>query len=318
MARRRRAERTIGTRAVAPACSRHRRSARPGSGRAVAGLSSTRPMHTRVSIAAPVARSADLTSWTGLPLALRAGRARLGPDLLVEEDRVRRLSELARVTAEPSGRSGRRIEYRMLNGVRQPADTHLDGLRPPLRADRDGAGARSAGRRPRPLGHVHVRPPGLRHRLSRGRRGPPRRGRFPDPGPGRRPRTDRAAGTPGSCARAPGDWVVLPPELAHVTIDLGAGPLVFSDVIDRRATRHLRRRRRCPRASAGTSRRTGGCAPTRATSTRRGSRRSRAEDWSGPRHGRLYEVFRDDPARLSWLSEPGPVPVTWRPACGSA
>ncbi len=34
----------------------------------------------------------------------------------------------------------------------------------------------------------------------------------------------------------PGDWVILPPELAHVTIDLGAGPLVFSDVIDRRAT----------------------------------------------------------------------------------
>ena len=33
----------------------------------------------------------------------------------------------------------------------------------------------------------------------------------------------------------PGDWVVLPPDLAHVTIDLGAGPLVFSDVIDRRA-----------------------------------------------------------------------------------
>ncbi len=83
----------------------------------------------------------------------------------------------------------------------------------------------------------------------------------------------------------PGDWVVLPPDLAHVTIDLGAGPLVFSDVIDRRArgiyagvaaSSRIRLVRRPP---------TGACAPIRDTPARRASRRSRPPTGPG-RHRR--------------------------------
>lgn len=85
----------------------------------------------RVAIASPIARTADLTTLAGLPLALRAGAVMPGPDLLIEEDRTRPLSELAAVAADDIGRHGRRIEYRMLNGVRQEADSHLAAL--PLR-----------------------------------------------------------------------------------------------------------------------------------------------------------------------------------------
>ena len=276
-------------------------------------------MPTRVSIAAPIARSADLTSRTGLPLALRGGRVHLGPGVLVEEDRLRHLSELGRVTAEPPGRRGRRIEYRMLNGVRRPADTHLDGL--PLRYELTAMTGRPIGwEAAKTAGHVHVRPSGsalgypeivevlhgeagfLIQDLSAGPSGPVSRHAW--------------------LVRArPGDWIVLPPELAHVTIDLGAGPLVFSDVIDRRATGIYSgvadahgfawyvgadgRLRANPRY---------GRPPTLVEIS--------AEDWSGPAAGRLYEVFRDDPARLSWLSEPSRFPTmapgVWQRVVGAA
>lgn len=263
------------------------------------------PMHARVSIAAPIARSADLTSLTGLPLALRAGRVRLGPGLRVEEDRVRRLSELARVTAEPPGRSGRRIEYQMLNGVRQPDDSHLDGLA--LRYELTAMAGRPIGwEAAKTAGHVHIRPAGsatgypeivevlhgeagfLIQDLTTSPSGPVSRYAW--------------------LVRArPGDWVILPPELAHVTIDLGSGPLVFSDVIDRRATGIY----------SGVADARGFAWYVGADGRLRANPRYErqpavvevsAEDWSGPAAGPLYESFRDDPAGLSWLSQPSRFP----------
>ena len=115
---------------------------------------------THVHIASPVALDADLTDRAGLPLALKAGRIVPGADVLVEEDLVRRLADMRDVLADGVGRRGRRIEYRMLNGVRAAADTHLDDLS--LRYELTAMAGRPLGwEAAKTLGHVHVRPPGL-------------------------------------------------------------------------------------------------------------------------------------------------------------
>ena len=60
-------------------------------------MTSTAPARCgqRTRIASPIAATADLSSRAGIALSLRNGVAELGPDLLVEEDRVRRLADLA-------------------------------------------------------------------------------------------------------------------------------------------------------------------------------------------------------------------------------
>jgi glucose-6-phosphate isomerase, archaeal len=262
-------------------------------------------MHARVAIAAPIARSADLTPLTGLPLSLRARRAHLGTGVLVEEDKVRRLSELARVTAEPPGRSGRRIEYQMLNGVRQPTDPQLEGLA--LRYELTAMGGRPIGwEAAKTAGHVHVRPAGSAIgypeivEVIHGEAGFLVQDLIARPsGP--------FSGHAWLVRARPGDWVILPPELAHVTIDLGAGPLVFSDVIDRRATGVYSG----VAAARGFAWYVG--ADGRLRANPRYAQHPKvievsAQEWSGPPAGRLYEVFRDDPAGLSWLSDPSRFP----------
>jgi glucose-6-phosphate isomerase, archaeal len=248
-----------------------------------------------------------------MPLWLRRGEVRIGPDVRVEEDRVRRLSELASVAAEAVGRHGRRIEYRMLNGVRREADAHLDGLA--LRYELTAMGGRPMGwEAAKTAGHVHVRPPGsalgyaeivevvhgeagfLIQDLSASPDGP---------------RSRRAW-----LVRArPGDWVLLPPELAHVTIDLGTGPLVFSDVIDRQA--------RGTYSGVADARgfgwyigADGSLRPNGHYSCFPDLEEVDAVDWSGPAPGVLYKRFRDDPAAFAWLSEPerfaNAAPAVWR------
>lgn len=255
----------------------------------------------RTAIALPIAATADLSSRAGIALSLRGGVARLGPDLLVEDDRIRRLAELAPVTAEPVGRRGRRVEYRMLNGVREADDTRLQGH--PLRYELTIMGGRPIGSEAaKTFGHVHIRPAGAMFGypevvevvhgeagfLIQDLRGSP----------------DGPMSTAAWLVRArPGDWVILPPELAHVTIDLGAGPLVFSDVIDRRA--------------AGIY---SGVAEAAGFGWYVGSEGRLwrnphyvevprlidvdAVDWSGPAAGILYRVFRQDPDAFAWLSDP--------------
>jgi hypothetical protein len=92
-----------------------------------------------------------------------------------------------------------------------------------------------------------------------------------------------------------------------VTIDLGAGPLVFSDVIDRRA--------------AGIYSSVAGAGGF-AWYVGRGGRLWRnpsyvevprlievdAVEWSGPAAGTLYRTFRQDPDSFAWLSDPTTFP----------
>lgn len=260
----------------------------------------------RTRIASPIAASADLSIRAGIALSLHSGVAELGPDLLVEEDRVRRLAELAPVVAEPVGRRGRRIEYRMLNGVRRAQDTGLQEL--PLRYELTIMGGRPIGSEAaKTFGHIHVRPPGAQFgypevvEIVHGEAGFLIQDLRASPaGP---------TSTVAWLVRAKaGDWVVLPPELAHVTIDLGAGPLVFSDVIDRRAT--------------GIYSRVGEAAGFAWYVGRDGRPWHNpryaevpplievdAIEWSRPAAGILYQVFQRDPEALSWLSDPAMFPT---------
>ena len=271
----------------------------------------------RVDIAAPIDRSVDLSSRAGLLVTLHDGHISLGPDVRVEEDFVRQLWELASVVAEPISQNGQRVEYRMLNGVRAEQDTHLADreLRYELTAM---SGAAIGWEAAKTAGHVHVRPadgdlgyPEIVEVLH-GEAG------FLIQDLSVRPEGPHSSKAWLVRARA-GDWVVLPPELAHVTVDLGAGPLVFSDVIDRRAAGVY-----SDVADAqGFSWYVGAGGELRANE--RYERPPRLEEceateWSGPAGGSLYSAFRDDPASFSWLSEPtrfpSAAPMVWHRVSG--
>jgi len=259
-----------------------------------------------VVIAGAITRSEDLSTLAGLPLTLRDGLIEVGPDVVVEEDFVRHLSELAGVVAEPISDRGQRVEYRMLNGVRRESDSHLADHT--LRYELTAMTGRPIGwEAAKTAGHVHVRPPGgelgyaevvevlhgeagfLIQDLAVGPSGP--------------------ISTRAWLVRAhPGDWVVFPPELAHVTIDLGAGPLVFSDVIDRRAVGVYTD----VAGSQGFGWYVGADGSLR-TNERYATppllEECAAIDWSGPARISLYRSFRDDPSSFSWLSEPDRFPT---------
>ncbi len=201
----------------------------------------------------------------------------------------------------------------MLNGVRREEDAQLDDHA--LRYELTAMIGRPIGwEAAKTAGHVHVRPPGselgypevvevlhgeagfLIQDLSVGPDGP---------------RSTRAW-----LVRAhPGDWVVLPPMLAHVTIDLGAGPLVFSDVIDRRAAGIYSD----VATSHGFSWYVGADGELRANDRYTEPpplEECEAVDWSGSAGSPLYRSFRDSPSEFSWLSQPDrfpeAAPTVWR------
>lgn len=260
---------------------------------------------SRISIARDVPESADLTTAAGIPLELEEGSIRTGPGVLVEQDLVRQLHELAQVTADPITEDGRRVEYRMLNGVRRDSDDRLERL--PVRYELTAMAGHSIGHEAaKTAGHVHVRPAGsslgypevvevlhgeagfLIQDLEQGPEGP---------------RSSRAWLVR---ARA-GDRVVLPPELAHVTIDLGAGPLVFSDIIDRRAagvySAVARARGFCWYVAAD-----GELYPNDRYTAIPELEVCDAAEWSGEAGGPLYSAFDSGPEDFVWLSEPDRFP----------
>jgi glucose-6-phosphate isomerase, archaeal len=257
---------------------------------------------SRVAIAALIAPAADLSARAGLPLTLRAGRIRHGADVLAEEDLVRRLADMRDVLADGVGRRGRRVEYHMLNGVRHREDAHLADL--PLRYELTALAGRPIGwEAAKTLGHVHVCPPG-------GSTGYPEVVEVVHGEAGFLIQ-DLAEGPEGPRARQawlvrarPGDWVVLPPDLAHVTIDLGAGPLVFSDVIDRRA-RGIYGGVAAARGFGWYVGADGTLRPNPRYAQRPHVEEVAAADWSGPAQAPLYRQFAADPGQLAWLSEPG-------------
>ena len=255
----------------------------------------------RVAIAAPIDADADLSARAGLPLALSAGRIRPGAGVVAEEDLVRRLADMRDVLADGVGRRGRRVEYHMLNGVRHREDAHLADLQ--LRYELTALTGRPIGwEAAKTLGHVHVCPPG-------GSMGYPEVVEVVHGEAGFLIQ-DLAEGPEGPRARQawlvrarPGDWVVLPPDLAHVTIDLGAGPLVFSDVIDRRA-RGIYAGVAAARGFGWYVAADGGLRPNPRYARPPRLEEVTAVDWSGPAPAPLYRYFRDDPSRLEWLSDP--------------
>lgn len=167
---------------------------------------------------------------SGLPIWLdEKGRLIFGPDVVVEETKVRLFDELTPVALEPESCYGRQeVAYYMYNGVYRQADAGwLNGLglryeltlMPPLRMGRECI---------KTLGHRHCAEPrsgldyaevcevlaGVAHFLFQ---------------------TLDPAGPDASLAfyveaRA-GEKVIVPPGLDHCTINPGPGPLLFSDVI---------------------------------------------------------------------------------------
>jgi glucose-6-phosphate isomerase len=260
----------------------------------------------RVDIATPIAMDTDLTERAGLPLRLRDGLLRPGPGVLVEEDLERHLSDMRAVLGDDIPVTDR-VEYRMLNGVRRAEDDGLADL--PLRYELTAMTGRPLGwESAKTIGHVHVCPPGtsmgypevvevvhgeagfLVQDLSIGQASPESRRAW--------------------LVRARvGEWVVLPPDLAHVTIDLGAGPLVFSDVIDRRA-RGLYEAVTSARGFGWYVASDGELRPNPAYADPPILEEVSAPDWSGPAPEPLYRHFRDDPSRLAWLSDPASFEAT--------
>ncbi len=258
-----------------------------------------------VRIEGSVAETADVSTLAGLPVSLHGGLVRLDDEVVVEEDAVRRLSELERVAREPVGRDGSRVEYRMLNGVRLAGDDHLEGLA--LRYELTAMTGRPIGwEAAKTAGHVHVRPDGARlgypevvevlhgvagfliQDLSIEEAGP--------------------SSTRAWLVRAhAGDRVVFPPMLAHVTINLGAGPLLFSDVIDRRASGIYSD----VAAARGFAWYVGADGSTEANPRyleHPPLEEIGAGDWSSPVSTPLYRAFSADPNAFGWLSDPDRFP----------
>jgi glucose-6-phosphate isomerase len=255
----------------------------------------------RVTITAPIALDADLSERAGLPLRLQDGLLQPGPDVLVEEDLERRLVEMRDVLGDDDVRPDDRVEYRMLNGVRRAADSSLADL--PLRYELTAMTGRPVGwEAAKTLGHVHVRPTGVSIgypevvEVLHGEAGFLIQDLEADP---QGPQSRRAW-----LVRARvGDWVVLPPDLAHVTIDLGAGPLVFSDVIDRGA-RGLYGGVAAAHGFGWYVAADGSLRPNPRYVQPPVLEEIAAEEWSGPSPGPLYSHFRGAPERLDWLSDP--------------
>ncbi len=104
-----------------------------------------------------------------------------------------------------------------------------------------------------------------------------------------------------------------------MTIDLGAGPLVFSDVIDRAAAGIYD----AVAAAQGFAWYVGADGELRANERYLHAplvEECSAVEWSGPAPGPLYKAFRDDPKGFSWLSDgdafPDVAPLVWEAGRG--
>ncbi len=172
----------------------------------------------------------DLETLAGLPLSLDdVGQVVFGPDVVVEETKVRLFDELAPVAMTPEAcRGNREVAYTMYNGVYRQGDAaRLAGV--PMRYELTLFPARRMGREfVKTLGHLHSSEPksgidypevcevlaGTAHFLFQ---------------------TLDVSGPSASAAfyveaRA-GEKVIIPPGLDHLTINPGPGPLLFSDVV---------------------------------------------------------------------------------------
>lgn len=280
----------------------------------------------RTVIVEDSAAAADVRAGAGVELRLRARVLSLPRQVVVEEAAARRLAELRAVVAGPVHGTGRRVEYRMWNGVRAVGDGHLSGLA--LRYELTQMNGRPLGAEAaKTFGHVHVRPSGVALgypeivEVLHGRalfliqdlRPSPEAGRESDAAAGHRER--RSVGS-WLVRVGAGERIVLPPELAHVTIDAGRGPLVFSDIIDRRA-RGIYDEVRAAHGFAWFVGSDGALARNPSYGEAAEPLEVSAAEWSGElvrdrragHHRSLYDQFRDDPTSFAWLSEPTRFPA---------
>ena len=225
---------------------------------------------------------------------------------MVEERRARPLSRLAGV-ADHVDPTDRRVAYWMLNGVTTPE------LRNPsqhLRYELTGfTGLAPDDELPKSLGHVHVRPAGASHgypeivEILHGRIG------FLifdlDAGDVATPSPRAIFGRAWLVTGEPGDVIVLPPDLHHLTIVLDHGPALFADVIDRGAAGDYRWVA-AARGGPLLARRDGTLVPNPHW---RGEPRAEILDaatWNGRSAADrpIGRLLADAPDRLEWLSDP--------------
>jgi oxalate decarboxylase/phosphoglucose isomerase-like protein (cupin superfamily) len=228
-----------------------------------------------------------------------AGRPLSTPGLIVEERRVRRRSDLRAVADDPAAATGRTVQYWMWNGVAEVGRAAELAQRP-VRFELTFLADRPLGQeRPKTSGHVHVRPA-------------PGRPIYPElcqvlVGRAGFLVQDLGSGPSASYAvlvvAGPGDTVVLPPGLHHGTINLAEEPLVFADVIDRRAAAEY--------GSLGGAHgfayrflNDGTASVNPAYVDLPALERVSARDWSGPGLPSIYDAFAADPAAFPWLREP--------------
>ena len=165
----------------------------------------------------------SFTAPAGLPVGLTRHRPAVGDGVQVEERRARRLGELASVSATSISPASRRLQYWMLNGVALSHD--VARIDPRLRFELTYMADRPIGwERPKSAGHVHGR-------LAAGTLG------FAEvcevlegiagfliqdllPGP--------SASFAALITVAPGERIILPPFLHHLTVNV-AGDLVYAN-----------------------------------------------------------------------------------------
>jgi glucose-6-phosphate isomerase len=172
----------------------------------------------------------DLEQASGLPMSLDdAGQMVFGPDVVIDEYKVRLLDELTEVALEPDAcRGSEEIAYYMYNGVYRQGDaSQLDGVS--MQYELTLLPSRRIGREfVKTFGHRHCPEPesgmdyaevcevlvGTAHFLFQ---------TLDVEGPG--------ASVAFYVEATAGQKVLLPPGFDHCTINPGPEPLLFSDVI---------------------------------------------------------------------------------------
>ena len=217
----------------------------------------------------------------------------------VEERSVRRRSGLRAVAADPSAAAGGAVQYWMWNGVAE-AERVAELSRRAIRFELTSMADRPLGdERPKTSGHLHVRPalgrpiyPEVCQVLA-GTAG----FLVQDLGPG--PSASYAA----LVVVGPGEWVILPPGLHHGTVNLAGDPLVFADVIARRATAGYAGLA-AAHGFAHYILADGSTIPNPAYRDVPSLERITALEWSGLGSGAIYDTFVGDSEAFPWLQEP--------------
>jgi oxalate decarboxylase/phosphoglucose isomerase-like protein (cupin superfamily) len=231
--------------------------------------------------------------------SLARGRPRLANDVGSESQGVRRVADLASVTAIEVAPSNRRIQYWTYAGVAHEHDRELLSALP-LSYDLTFISARPIGwERPKTLGHVHVSPPGVGgaelYEVLEGS------ATFlvQDLGPG------PSASFVALITADAGDCVVIPPWAHHVTSNTGASPLVVANIVSR-SVEHDYARLEAARGAAYYQRTDGHVVPNPTYRRVPPVTRTSATEWSdAAREGPIYHKLSQHPLEFAWLEQAG-------------